>query len=194
MKDTCYELQTFSGIKLTEETIENCEFIDCEFINCIFESCILTGCSFTNCNFSKCNVISLRTKYSIMKHSSFTGCNLIGVHWQDLFAAGGIAGPIKSLSGCVLKYNSFTEMSLRSFEFAGNSIQNTTFDQCKLMDSSFAGCKLEDTEFTGCDLQRADFREANGYHIDTFSNKLKNAKFSFPEVVRLLSGLGIKIE
>lgn len=40
---------------------------------------------------------------------------------------------------------------------------------------------------------KCDFRESTGYEIDINTNMLKDAKFSFPEVVSLLDSLEIKI-
>ncbi|MFR4453288.1 MAG: pentapeptide repeat-containing protein [Ruminococcus sp.] len=63
-----------------------------------------------------------------------------------------------------------------------------------MAESSFRNCRLERTQFDGCDIRKADFRESCGYLIDITSNKIKNAKFSYPEVVRLLDALDIQIE
>ena len=62
------------------------------------------------------------------------------------------------------------------------------------MESSFSECKLDKTQVSDCDIRNADFRGAVGYQIDIVTNRLKGARFSFPEVVSLLNGLGIKIE
>lgn len=48
--------------------------------------------------------------------------------------------------------------------------------------------------FTRCDLRKADFCGAEGYAIALADNQLKDARFSFPEVVNLLEGTGIRIE
>ena len=43
-------------------------------------------------------------------------------------------------------------------------------------------------------ITEADLRTAEEYAIDLETNKLKGARFSFPDVVRLLDGTGIVIE
>lgn len=73
-------------------------------------------------------------------------------------------------------------------------IQESIFEECDLQESNFRNCRLEATQFFRCDVRKADFREAKGYVIDIPSNKLRQAKFSFPEVVSLLDSLEIKIE
>lgn len=194
MDERYYENHKFENIKMDGELLENYEFIECEFENCIFEECVIQNCMFIGCRFSNCNIISIRAEYSQMKYSEFAKCNLIGINWHDLLPAGRIIEPVQKLTDCFLKYNSFINMSFMKFKFCGNVIQDSTFDECNIRESNFKGCRLEATQFSKCDMRKADFREAIGYLIDIYSNKMKEAKFSFPEVVNLLSGLGIKID
>ena len=192
--DKDYEDQKFEDIKLTEADIENCRFYDCTFEACTFEECTLQNCIFSECAFYNCNVISLKAVSTQMKHSEFYNCNLIGIRWHELLPAGKIMEPIRKLKECFLNYNSFIHMSFRKFDFSGNGIQNSSFDECRLMESKFQNCRLEATQFSRCDMRKADFRDAAGYQIDITTNKLKEARFSFPEVVNLLKVLDIKID
>lgn len=194
MKSEYFEELKFKEEKLIQEIIEDCEFVDCDFENCTFEECSVVRCKFTDCRFFNCNIISLRSKDSEIKRLEFTKCNLIGVHWHNLLASDSISGPVELLKNCYLKYNSFVKINFRKFDFSGNAIQESVFEECNLMDSSFSECKLEKTQVTDCDIRNADFRGAMGYQIDIATNRLKGARFSFPEVVSLLNGLGIKIE
>ena len=43
-------------------------------------------------------------------------------------------------------------------------------------------------------LEKANFKGAFNYYIDPLKNRLKNARFSYPEVLALLIPFGIKIE
>lgn len=194
MEETLYECETFENLRLEQKRIQNYVFFECTFINCIFDECTLTGCSFTDCRFLHCSIISLRTEHSQMKYSEFVTCNLIGIHWKKLLPVRSIAEPVRQLKNCVLKYNSFIDMSLGKFDFSGNTIQESVFDHCKLTESCFDSCGLTATQFTRCDMRKADFRNAAGYQIELSSNQLKEARFSFPEVIHLLNGLDIKID
>lgn len=189
-----YEYEKIENLKMEGEVIKDTEFLDCEFIECMIEDCKFERCSFIDCKFTRCNIISVQSKHSQMRTSTFLKCNLIGVHWNELLPAGKISGPIGKLSDCFLKYNTFIEMSLMKFDFAGNNILDSAFENCNLRESSFKGCRLEVTQYTNCDMRKADFRESNGYQIDIGTNRLKDAKFSFPEVINLLNVLGIKID
>jgi uncharacterized protein YjbI with pentapeptide repeats len=93
-----------------------------------------------------------------------------------------------------MKYNSFIEMPFRKFDFSGNIIQESIFEECDLQESNFKDCRLEATQFFKCNIRKADFRDAKGYAIDVSSSKIKQAKFSYPEVMSLLASLEIKID
>lgn len=152
------------------------------------------NCIFVNCRFENCTVISLEAKYSEIKNGDFQRCNLIGVHWEELFPTGKYACPIEQIKNCCLKYNTFADADFRKADFSDNIIQESMFDGCDLQESNFQNCRLEKTQFTRCDIRKSDFRNSSGYVIDIVSNKLKQAKFSYPEVVRLLNSLEIQID
>ena len=59
---------------------------------------------------------------------------------------------------------------------------------------SLYDCDLADATFERTDLTQADLRGAKNYIIDPDINKLKNARFSIPEVLGLLAKYSIKIE
>ncbi len=194
MEKILYEGQIFKDLKRKSESFENYEFINCVFIDCIFEECKLLKCTFNGCKFEKCRVISLKAESSNLKNAELTNCNLIGIHWGDLLPTGRFADPIKKMQNCLLKYNTFTGMNLTKFNFSNSEVIDSLFSECILTESNFKRGRLERTEFFKCDLNKADFREASGYQIDIMSNKLKGARFSFPEVVNLLNSLSIKID
>ncbi|BCJ95695.1 hypothetical protein acsn021_32640 [Anaerocolumna cellulosilytica] len=193
MAEKFYENENFDNLKMEYERIESYEFYNCTFKNCSFEECILAYCSLIECKFINCKIVSLKVEFSQIKYTEFEKCNLIGVNWYDLSPTGGIADPITKFKDCILKYNSFMHINFRKFNFSLNSIQDSGFDECNLMESSFNNCCLEATQFSKCDMRKADFREATGYQISITTNKLADAKFSFPEAIKLLSELGIKL-
>lgn len=85
-------------------------------------------------------------------------------------------------------------MNLKKFDFSGNIIQESLFEECDLKESNFKNCRLEETQIHNSDIRKADFRDSRGYIIDIPSNKLKQAKFSYPDVVSLLDSLEIEID
>lgn len=189
-----YENELFENLRINGESFEEAEFVDCEFVKCVFENCTLYKCSFNNCRFTECQIISLKTKYSQIEYMEFFDCSLVGVYWYELIPSGRIFEPISKISNCFLKYNTFTDLSFMKFDFSGNVLQECTFDKCNLKESKFTACQLGETQYTNCDMRKADFRDATSFQIDIHNNKLKDAKFSFPEVINLLNSLGIKID
>ncbi len=195
MQERYYEEQLVKDKKLQNITIEHCKFIDCIFENCTFEDCKVHRCVFVNCRFCSCRIISLTSQYSEAKNITFQNCSLVGIHcWNELLPDGKYAHFMDELKDCNIKYNSFLELSFRKFDFSGSVIQESIFEECDLQESNFKSCRLEATQFFKCDIRKADFREATGYVIDIPSNKMRKAKFSYPEVISLLDSLEIQID
>ena len=147
----------------------------------------------TECQFLRCTVTNLKTTMSRAKFTDFENCTLNNIDWISLQGDGAFADPIESLRDCRLKYNTFTEMNLTKFKFAGSVIQRSMFAKCNLVSADFEKCDLLDTEFFQCDMRKANFKEASGYKVDIFGCKLQDAKFSLPEAVSLLGDLRIKL-
>lgn len=187
-----HEQEVFRSKRLSEERVQNQEFVECRFEDCEFQNLHLHTCKFVDCVFVGTRVINPVFDHCTMTGSSFGDCRLLGVNWGALSA--GFVAPIAGLDGCQLKYNNFVNFNFPQFSFAGNGIQDSMFADCNLLRSSFSGCQLERTEFFRCDLREANFEQADGYTVDLDTCKLKGAAFSFPQVVNLLSGLGIVIK
>ena len=151
-------------------------------------------CKFINCRFDQCTIISLKSKYSEIKNAVFHKCNLVGIHWHTLLPSGKYPYAVNALENCCIKYNTFTEMNFTKFNFSDSIILESLFENCNLTECNFKNCRLEGTQFFKCNLQKADFRDAKGYVIDIHNNQMKAARFSFPDVIRLLETLNIKIE
>ena len=119
---------------------------------------------------------------------------LVGINWSVWGPSRWFGSALSKVTDRKIKYNTFTEMTYPKFDFSGSSITGSMFAKIDLSGSSFHGCNLADTEFFQCDLRKADFREASGYKVDVLSCKVKDARFSYPEVVNLLHYLGIKMD
>lgn len=194
MEKKQWEAQAFEDLRFQEETLADLEFIDCEFTGCVLEGCRLVRCTFTGCRFLRCRASELKAEDSQLKYAEFYGCGFTGLDWGQLKPRGRFAEPIAKLEDCRLKYNTFPEMSFPKFDFSGSEIVGSLFAQCELTESNFQECRLTDTEFFQCGLRRADLRGAEGYRIDPAANTLKGARFSYPEVVRLLDSLELQID
>lgn len=194
MSENYYEDEIFTNMKVSDESYYDYEFVDCTFEKGYFENIKLRSCKFSGCRFEDCIILNPEADYSQLRDAEFVGCRLVGVNWGSIVPEGGFAAPLAQVERCQLRYNTFSAMELQSLVFRELEILASSFTGCDLRSSDFTGSKLEDTEFVRCDLRGADFRRATGYQVDTATNRLERARFSFPEVVNLLAGTGIEIE
>ncbi len=87
----------------------------------------------------------------------------------------------------------FDRCTIVSLSATDSELKLASFHNCSLIGVHW-GELLPATQFHQCDLRKADFRGASGYQIDPSANRMKQAKFSYPEVLNLLDSLAIEIE
>jgi uncharacterized protein YjbI with pentapeptide repeats len=189
-----YENQTFQGLEYLQETIEEMVFIDCKFIKCDFHEIKVSGCTFRNCIFSGCTILNPKFKFTLAVGNIFEHCNLTGINWSDTVKAKTLLPPFYSLDDCLIKHNYFYHFAMKAFNFEECDLTGSIFEQCNLTNANFRRAQLADAKFDNNNLAGADFREAENYAISLEINKLKKAKFSFPEAIRLLEVVGIVVE
>ena len=68
------------------------------------------------------------------------------------------------------------------------------FTEAELSGTSFSGSDLCAAIFQNTRLSNSDFRSAVNYSINPQENVLSGARFSLPEVVRLLDAYKIRVE
>lgn len=84
-------------------------------------------------------------------------------------------------------------MNMKNTIFVGCKIHHGTFIETCLTEADFSNTDLQGTRFHTCDLRKANFSHAKNYRIDLQVNKIKKAKFSFPECINLLSIFDLEI-
>jgi uncharacterized protein YjbI with pentapeptide repeats len=82
---------------------------------------------------------------------------------------------------------------MKNSSFKGSKLKDSHFTNTILKGVDFSDVDLAGTTFHNCDLCNADFSSATQYDIDPRTNKIKKAKFSFPEAAGLLRGFEIEI-
>lgn len=189
-----YEDERFEHLEYQGNTIENRQFYDCTFKDCDFSEMQIISCSFRDCTFQNCTILNNSLKFTDACNNQFTNCMIIGISWSDLVKGKTLFLPFYTFEQCTLKYNVFYQLKLKSFNFNACDLSGSFFEKCTLSKSNFSYCNLKDTQFIENDLTGADFRHALNYLISIETNKLKAAKFSFPEAVNLLTAMGIKVE
>ncbi len=190
----CFENEKIKDLKLRNEVISDREYIDCEFYNCNFIDVDFNNCLFKDCKFHNCTMNGIRFKFSVMKNAILDGSDFISINWNTLKGDSIGAEPINTVRECFFKYNNFILMKLNKVKFSSSKFQESLFENCDLIEADFKDTRFESTQFIQCNMEKADFRGAHGYVIDIQSNKLKKAKFSFPEVINLLNSIDIVID
>ncbi|EKE08324.1 MAG: hypothetical protein ACD_17C00229G0001 [uncultured bacterium] len=82
---------------------------------------------------------------------------------------------------------------MKNSSFKGSKLKDNHFTNTILKGVDFDGVDLSGTIFHNCDLCNADFSSSTQYDIDLRTNKIKKAKFSFPEAAGLLRTFDITI-
>ncbi|KTC89093.1 pentapeptide repeat-containing protein [Legionella cincinnatiensis] len=190
---TIYIEQTFTQLNITKERIELITFENCQFKQCKFLETIFGNTKFIDCDFESCD-LSL-TKFPNCKFSevSFNHSKLIGINWTEL------NWPLVKLTSPLYFYNSNVSHS----SFYGLELSDLQMEECKshevdfreanLSHACFSGTDLLNSLFVHTNLTSADFTNAMNYSINPNENSIKNAHFSFPEVITLLNYFEIKI-
>lgn len=194
MKNLNYENESFTGYELENETVADCAFSDCTFTDCTVSESLFTRCTFDSCAFENCRLSDIKSSSTAVNFCTFSSCRLSGVNWRLFLAELPLANPIERLTKCHLRYNTFYKMNFNCFDFSGSSITASSFTECSLVSAVFKGCDLTGTDLFRCDITKADFRSASGYRIGIADCKMKNARFSYPDVMSLLDSLDIIIE
>lgn len=189
-----YENEVFEKIQYEGGCMEDLIFTDCTFYKCKIYESEFYHCSFQSCNFQDCTLVNNRFKFTDAVDNRFYGCSIVGMAWNDVERESNVMLPFASFENCTLKHNLFIGFQMKKFDFSDCDLPGTVFQQCNLRDSSFRRADLREANFQQNDLRGADFRDAAEYSISLENNKLKKAKFSFPDAIRLLSATGIIVE
>ena len=188
-----YFNETLTGQTLTG-ILQGQEYTDCTFTHCRRQDLRVENCSFVNCRFAGCQWSNVVFSFTQMREGRFENCAFRGIAWGGLQGKSALARPLAATRNCMFQYNDFSGMALAEYDFSSCEFRDCRFDSCKLTGADFRGVQLGESQFTRCALDKADFRDAQGYAIAPADNTLKGARFSFPDVVRLLDGTGIRIE
>lgn len=88
----------------------------------------------------------------------------------------------------------FSDLEIKGSEFLECEIRETYFINTNLTNANFSKSDLQASKFQNTNLEKANFVDALNYYIDPITNKIKQARFSYPGVLSLLENFKIKIE
>ncbi|NND08470.1 MAG: pentapeptide repeat-containing protein [Saprospiraceae bacterium] len=145
---------------------------------------------FENCSFNDCNLSNALVDNTKFQTCHFENCKIVGVDFSPI-------SPIL-LSACFSKSNLdlciFMEVDLRKLSFSECHITESQFINANLKEVAFEYCDLSHSLFEDCNLEAADFSTAKSYVFSPESNRIRQAVFSLPEVLRFLEPLDIIIK
>jgi uncharacterized protein YjbI with pentapeptide repeats len=183
-----------AGERFRAAEAEALDFANTRFEDCTFDHCALQGrelrrARFLDCVFDTCDLAVAKVPDCTFARVKLKNCRLSGINWS-------MTEKLESVS--------FEDCQMRDATFIGVRLDDCTLERCiahgatfreaSLVKASFRDSELVRAEFVNCDLRGADFRGAIGYAISVTENRLQNARFSLPEAVSLLKGLGILLE
>jgi uncharacterized protein YjbI with pentapeptide repeats len=188
-----YNGQNFSGRDFTGLKLNDAEFESCVFSRCVFNDAVLSHCRFMMCRFAGCDLSLAKPENCKFTDVEFVECKLVGVDWTAigdtkadrlLFSA--------SFDRCVLDYGVLKGLPAK--KLAKCSAREVDFTEGDLQD---ADCR--ETDFAGATFLRSDLRGANfvgarNYAIDVTQNKVRKARFSWPDAMALTATFGVVIE
>lgn len=170
-------------------SLDKHSFNGCTFNNCDFSESILRNTKFSSCLFSNCNFSLVKLDGCRLQDVKFSDCKIIGAEFfkceRTFFSA--------NFKNCLLQYCNFSDLNMKHSSFDGSKLKDSHFTNTILKDSNFRDVDLSGTIFHNCDLSHADFSCATHYDIDPRTNKIRKAKFSFPEAVGLLRAFDVSI-
>lgn len=190
-----FQAQTFDDRTLHELLDRPGGLTESDFSRCLFKKLDLSGrdlsgASFVDCAFTNCNLSNVKVGGCSFQNVSFTGCKVMGVDFSRI--------------STLLVSWSFKDCNISLCDFRGLGMKNSRFLDCQVGECDFLNVNLADSDFSGSDLrasrfqnanlEKADFTRARNYYVDPTTNRLKHARFSYPEVLALLSGFNIKVE
>lgn len=188
-----YFEKTFSQLVLQEQRLEKIIFENCHFIECDFSLSKFMACKFIDCEFLRCNLSSISIENCRFSEVTFSNSKIIGVNWTAAtWPHISLTSPIHFYR-CQLSHSSFFELVLTEIQIESCKAQNVDFRGADLSHAHLMETDFRNSLFLHTKLIHADFTGAFHYHIDIALNFLQKAKFSFPEVIGLLTPLDIEI-
>ena len=182
--DEIFEDVDAKGEKLNGRRFENCSFKNCSFSDASFRDVTLIECKFDGCDLSNTQFTGAR-----MRDSTFQDSKLIGINWASASALSGV-----SFQKCILNLSVFQSLDLRKCAIVDCAAREADFSETNLSEANLRGTDFSGARFSNTKLEKADLRNAVNYAIDPNENRIKKAKFSLPEAMSLLQGLGIEVE
>ena len=188
-----YSSAEFRNLKAVGSRFRNGAFSGCLFDRCSFGGAECNGCSFTDCMFTTCDLSLTRVPTSRFIDARFLDSKLVGFDWTIVDRPAKLALQV-GFERCVVSQSNFAGVNLRGLRLIESTAREADFAAADLTDAIFTGTDLAGALFSDTNLTGADLRGATGYLIDPLQNRVRKARFTMPDAIGLLTGLGVLIE
>ena len=186
--------QKFEKLELEDETIDSKEFYDCTFIQCNFKRATLTNCTFRDCKFENCDLSLIKPEKCGFQDVRFEKSKMVGIDWSLASLQKPKLNYRLSFISSDLSFSLFLHLNLKGISITECKAKEADFSEADLTNAVLTKTDFENAVFFNTNLDNADFTQAVNYVINICNNKVKNARFSFPEVLNLLKSHQIIIE
>ncbi|MEI8345097.1 MAG: pentapeptide repeat-containing protein [Candidatus Omnitrophota bacterium] len=189
-EESCYESRRFERVAAPGQDFSEKEFSKCEFVACDLSGAKLSGALLDGCCFYDCNLSSLKVSGAGFRQVTFEGCKLTGIAFNTI-------NPFTlnwEFRKCKIEMCGFVGLKMKRSRFSDCFIHKTSFAGADLTGSDFSGSDLSQSEFGHTILEKCNFATARHYSIDPGQNRLRQARFAYPEVMALLTSFGIKVD
>ncbi|MCE2823756.1 MAG: pentapeptide repeat-containing protein [Saprospiraceae bacterium] len=163
------------------------EYEDCTFRHLDLSGTSLADYSFTDCQFTDCNLSNIAVSNTSFREVRFRNCKMLGILFEDCHTF----LLEMSFDNCNLGMASFRALKLPGTVFNACILHEADFSEANMKQAVFRDCDLLDAVFDYTELENADLVSARNYRIHPERNRLKGARFSYPEVEGLLAAFGV---
>lgn len=163
------------------------EYEDCTFRHLDLSGASLADYIFTNCRFTDCNLSNVAVSNTAFREVRFSNCKMLGILFEDCHTFLLEMG----FDSCNLAMASFRAIKLPGTVFNACILHEADFSEANMKQAVFRNCDLLNAVFEYTELVNADLASARNYRINPERNRLKGARFSYPEVEGLLADYGV---
>ena len=185
-----YNKENFQNIQCLQQDLRDKEYLNCVFRKCSFNDCDFSGSVFIDCQFLDCNLSNIKINNCSFQGVVFERCKLLGIRFSTIDTLL-IAWIFKE---CVMMICDFGDLDIKESKFINCKMKEVDFINTNLAGTDFSGSGLLMCKFYNANLEKTNFVGAFDYCINPLDNKLKQAKFSYPEVLSLLAAFEIKVD
>lgn len=189
-----YLQKVFDKMDLASKPIKDKTFEGCDFKNCNFDNATFINCKFIDCEFTNCSLNTIVPTHTSFSNINFDNTKLMGINWPMAQWPQIKLYSLIHFYSCDISHSSFFGLNLSEINLQNCKAHDVDFREADLSNSYLMDTDFFQSLFIKTKLNSANFSGAINYNIDIKLNTVKNAIFTFPDVINLLHHFEIKID